>query len=220
MNRQLNIFSGIHKATARDYVARMGSNKIECMRIARKFEFDYWDGDRNHGYGGFVYDGRWQNVAKQLIQHYGLTGDSKILDVGCGKGFLLHDIKAELPSLNAIGFDISEYAIKSAPDDIRNSLIVHKAEEKYPYSDKSFDLVLSFNTLHNLTLPKLQYALQEIERVGRDKYLVIESYRNEKELYNLQCWTLTCESFLRPEEWLWVFKQSGYTGDYEFIYFE
>ena len=97
---------------------------------------------------------------------------------------------------------------------------MHRAQEPYGFGDKEFDLVISLNTLHNLTLPELQTALSEIERVGRNKYVTMESYRNELELFNLECWALTAESFFRPEEWVWLFERLGYTGDYEFIYFE
>ena len=97
---------------------------------------------------------------------------------------------------------------------------MHKAQEKLPFDDNEFDLVISITTLHNLYINDLKSALQEMERVGKNKYMAVESYRNEKELFNLQCWALTCEVFLKPEEWIWLFSEFGYRGDYEFIYFE
>ena len=103
---------------------------------------------------------------------------------------------------------------------MRASLFTYRAQDPYPYGDKQFDLVISLGTLHNLRVFELEAAVQEIERVGKNKYIMVEGYRNVAEFFNLQCWALTCESFLRPETWTWVFQQAGYTGDYEFIYFE
>ncbi|OGC14136.1 SAM-dependent methyltransferase [candidate division WOR-1 bacterium RIFOXYC2_FULL_37_10] len=219
MGKLLNIITNIHQKTKRDVLARMLDDKVKCMGIARKFGSDFWDGDRRFGYGGYKYDGRWGTVAKQLVETYKLPSDAKILDVGCGKGFLLYEFKKILPNAEVVGFDISKYAIEHAKDEVKSNLFVHKAQSLYPFKDKKFDLVVSVTTLHNLCLPELKIALQEIERVAKNKYILVEGYRSEEELFNLQCWALTCESFLRPEEWVWFFNEYGYSGDYEFIYF-
>jgi ubiquinone/menaquinone biosynthesis C-methylase UbiE len=220
MGKLLNIITPLHKRAKRDYLGRMNDNKIECMKIARKYGKDFWDGDRRYGYGGYKYDGRWEIVAKMLIDHYKLPKNAKILDVGCGKGFILYEFKKLLPDCTVSGFDISKYAIDNAKEEIKDRLFVHKAEDKYPYKDKEFDLVISNMTLHNLPIFDLKKAMQEVERVGKNKYITFESFRNEEELFNLECWALTCESFFRPESWVWMMKEFGYTGDYEFMYFE
>ena len=198
----------------------MVNNKVEAMTKAREYEFDYWDGDRRYGYGGYKYDGRWEIVARDLIKEYNLKDGCKILDVGCGKGYLLYELKKLLPNANIVGFDISKYAIKNAKEEIKESLFVYDARDIYPFGDNEFDLVISLNTLHNLKIYDLKTALGEIDRVGKNGYIVTEAYRNEKELFNLECWALTCESFFRPDEWIWLFEEFGYNGDYEFIYFE
>jgi ubiquinone/menaquinone biosynthesis C-methylase UbiE len=220
MGSLMKIVTSLHQLTARDYPARMLDSKVECMRIARRFDADFWDGNRRYGYGGFTYDGRWKKIAEKLIEAYGLQSNAAILDVGCGKGFLLYELKQLLPDARICGFDISGYAIENAKEEICDRLFIHRAQDPYPFSDKEFDLVISLTTLHNLLLPDLKSALQEVERVGKNKYLVVEGYRNETELFNLQCWALTCESFFRPEEWVWLFGEFDYSGDYEFIYFE
>jgi SAM-dependent methyltransferase len=220
MGQQLQIVTALHKKTTRDYLGRMSDYKVECMKIAKLYGKDYWDGDRRYGYGGFRYDGRWEAVAKKLVECYRLPNDAKILDVGCGKGFLLYELKKMLPEATIVGFDVSEYAIANAKDEIKTNLFIHKAQEPYYFKDKEFDLVISINTLHNLYLNDLKVALQEIERVGKNKYVVVEGYRNEEELFNLQCWVLTGACFLTPEEWIFLFHEFGYSGDYEFIYFE
>tara|TARA_B100002003_G_C14001183_1_gene483316 strand:+ start:224 stop:886 length:663 start_codon:yes stop_codon:yes gene_type:complete len=220
MNKELNFITSYHKSTKRNYFERMANKKIDCMKIARKFDKDFWDGERKYGYGGYKYiPGLLEPLAKSLISYYKLKESSKILDVGCGKGFLLFEIKKIIPNIKVFGFDISKYSIKNAKEEIKKNLFVHRAEKVYPFDNKNFDLVLSINTLHNLKIYDLEMSLSEIERVGKKKYIVVESYRNEEELFNLQCWALTAESFFSKEEWKWLFKKFDYTGDYELIYF-
>jgi ubiquinone/menaquinone biosynthesis C-methylase UbiE len=221
MGRLLNIVTPLHKATKRDYVARMMDDKVNCMLKAKEYEGDYWDGDRRYGYGGYKYiPGRWKPAAQALIDIYCLKSDARILDVGCGKGYLLHELKLLLPNAQVVGFDISKYGLANAKEEIRDNLFRYRAQDAYPFGDKSFDLVISLTTLHNLRLFELKTALAEIERVGKNKYVMLESYRNELELFNLECWALTAESFFDAAEWIWLYGHFGYTGDYEFIYFE
>jgi SAM-dependent methyltransferase len=220
MGRLLNVVTPLHKRTRRDYLARMKDDKIACMIKAKEYEFDYWDGDRRFGYGGYQYDGRWKAVAEQLIDIYGLGDGARILDVGCGKGFLLHELKQLLPAADVVGFDISKHGIAGAPEPIRPHLFRYRAQDAYPWGDRHFDLVISVGALHNLRLFELRTALKEVERVGRHKYVMVESYRNEAEQFNLQCWALTAESFFDTAEWIWLYDHFAYSGDYEFIYFE
>ena len=220
MKQQQEIMTALHTRTRREYLPRMTEDKPECMKVAKRYGPDYWDGDKRFGYGGYRYDGRWQVVAQSLIDTYGLTEDSKILDVGCGKAYLLYELHRLLPGVTVRGLDLSLYAIEQAFPEVRDGLLVHRAENPYPWPDKHFDLVLSINTLHNLEIFDLKNALQEMERTGKEKYLCVESFRNERELFNLQCWALTCEAFFSEQGWKWMFKEFGFTGDYEFIHFQ
>ena len=221
MKKLVKIVTKVHLSTKRNYKERIFNNKILSMQKARKFEYDYWDGDRNHGYGGYKYiPGKWTEVAKKLIKLYKLNEKSKVLDVGCGKGFLLYEIKKLIPKIEVSGFDISKYGIKNSKKEIKKYLYHHDARKKFPIKDKKFDLVFSINTLHNFRLPSLIFSLKEIERVSKKSFLLVEGYRNEKELFNLQCWALTAESFFTDKEWRYIFKQANYKGDYEFIYFQ
>ena len=220
MKQLLNVITSLHKKTSRDYIGRMTDDKIGCMKVARQYGREFWDGDRRFGYGGFKYDGRYEIVARKLIEAYGLKAGARIHDVGCGKGFVLYELSRLLPGAIVKGFDISEYAIQNSKPEIRDQLFVHKAQDAFPFADKSFDLVMSMATVYNLQIFDLKSALKEIERVGKNKYVTVESYRNEAELFNLQCWALTCQSFHTPEEWVWLYNEFGYTGDYEFMFFE
>ena len=144
MGELVNIVTPLHQATTRNYLARMVDEKIHCMEIAQQYGPDYWDGDRRYGYGGYRFiPGRWQSVARALIDRYQLSESSSVLDVGCGKGFLLYELKMLLPELKIAGFDVSSHGIEGARPEIRDSLVIHRAQERYPYPDASFDLVIS-----------------------------------------------------------------------------
>ena len=217
----VDFITGLHTATKRNYVQRViDYDKAECAEVACKFGYDYWDGDRKYGFGGYRYDGRWRAVAEEMVRHYGLKPGDSILDVGCGKGFLLYEFTQLLPGCKIQGIDISDYAIEHAKEEVRGHLQVGNAV-KLPYADRSFDFVVSITSLHNLYNFELQAALQEMQRVARGpKYLTVESYRNEREKANLLYWQLTCRAFMTPQEWQWAFAQAGYDGDYGFIFFE
>jgi protein-L-isoaspartate(D-aspartate) O-methyltransferase len=217
----VDFLSAVHKSTKRDYVARVVEYpKAEAARLAKKWDVEYWDGDRKTGYGGYRYDGRWRKVADAMVQHYGIKPGDRILDVGCGKGFLLYDFTQAVPGVEVAGIDISPYAIEHAKEEVKPFLKVANATS-LPFADQSFDLVVSITTLHNLYCYDLDKALQEIVRVGRrNQYICVESYRSEEEKVNLMYWQFTCEMFCTPEEWDWWFKLTGYKGDHSFIYFE
>lgn len=217
----VDFLTPLHKKTERDYLGRVNQHpKADCAKVARQFGQDYWDGDRRFGYGGMNYDGRWLPVAQKMAEHYGLKAGDRVLDVGCGKAFLLYELTQAVPGLEVQGIDISPYAVEHSKEEVRASLQVGLAQ-KLPYEDNSFDLVISLTTLHNLYIFDLFAALQEIERVGRDhRYIAVESYRNEVEKANLLYWQLTCEGFYTPQEWKWIYEQAGYTGDHSYIYFE
>lgn len=221
MGQLLNLVTPLHKATKRDYLARMVDDKVACMMKAKEYEGDYWDGDRRFGYGGYKYlPGRWKPVAQAMIDRYGLKAGSRVLDVGCGKGFLLYEMQLIEPGLELVGFDISNHGLSNRHPDLRANLFKYRAQDAYPFGDKHFDLVISLATLHNLRVFELKNALAEIERVGKQGYVMLESYRNEQEMFNLECWALTAESLFDTAEWIWLYQHFGYTGDYEFIYFE
>jgi ubiquinone/menaquinone biosynthesis C-methylase UbiE len=221
MGELVQFVTPLHQATSRSYIDRMVDNKVHCMLKAKEYESDYWDGHRRYGYGGYKYmAGWWKPVAEALIEKYNLTNASSVLDVGCGKAFLLYELKLLLPNLRIEGFDISQHGLASAKEEIRNSLFSHRAQDPYPYDDNTFDLVISLGCFHNLRIFELETALAEVQRVGKQGYVMLESYRNELEQFNLQCWALTCESFFDTKEWCWIYEHFGYTGDYEFIYFE
>ena len=221
---EIDFMSVLHKSTQRDYLARVNDQeypKAKAAQLAKKFDYEYWDGDRRICYGGYNYIlGRWEKVAKRIAKHYSLNDNPRILDIGCGKGYLLYDMLKIIPNAEIYGIDISEYAIKNSKPEVKNNLTIGSATN-LPWDDNFFDLVISINTLHCLHSYDLFKALKEMERVGKKhKYLCVESYRNEIEKANLLYWQVTCEAFLTPSEWKWWFELTHYKGDHSFIYFE
>lgn len=217
----IDFVSSLHKSTKRDYIGRvMSADKAECARIAKEYGYDYWDGNRKYGYGGYRYDGRWRSVAEKMAEHYNLKAGQKVLDVGCGMAHLLYELTQAVPGLEVKGIDISSYALEHAREEVRDCLQYGKAQE-LPFTDNEFDLVISLTTLHNLKVFDLKKAVQEIERVSKgNSYIMVESFRNDEEEVNMLYWQLTCASYYSVEEWEWLYKEWGYTGDYSFIFFE
>jgi len=218
-----DIMSPLHKSTKRDYLARVNNPRMPKFRaaeIAKRWGFEYWDGSRDINYGGYYYKpGYWKPVAEKLIERYSLSEHSSILDIGCGKGFLLYEIMRLLPGIGIQGLDISGYAVENSKEEVSDCLVIGSSDD-LPFKDKSFDLAFSINTFHNLTNRGLQQSLCEISRVSRSQYICVESYRNEEEKMNLLYWQVTCEQFNSEDDWQWWFESSNYSGDFSFIFFE
>ncbi len=187
----------------------------EHRRIARRFGKEFFDGDRLNGYGGYHYHPRfWQETVKRFRDHYRLADDAGVLDVGCGKGFMLHDFKELMPELTIAGIDISEYTIENAIEPVAEYLRAGNARE-LPYEDDSFDLVISINTIHNLPREECRQALREIERVSRaHSFIVNDAWRNEDEHQRMLAWNLTALTYMHVDDWVEFFEEAGYTGDY------
>ncbi len=183
--------------------------------IARRFGKEFFDGDRRHGYGGFHYHPRfWQPVIPTFQRYWKLGPGNSVLDVGCAKGFMLHDLAQMIPGLTVKGVDISEYAIANAIEDMRPHLLVADAAN-IPFSDKSFDVVISINTIHNLERDLCACALREIERVSRGhSFVTVDAYRTPEEQLRMDAWNLTAKTIMSVEEWVTFFNETGYTGDY------
>jgi protein-L-isoaspartate(D-aspartate) O-methyltransferase len=218
---ELNFLATYQNATKRDYVARVTAfDKAACATVARQWGADYWDGARQYGYGGYHYDGRWRPIADAIARHYKLQAGDRVLDVGCGKAFLLYELTQAVPGLEVEGIDLSAYAIAHAKPEVQSHLQIGNATS-LPFADHSVDLVLSLNTLHNLEIFDLATAVKEINRVGKkNKWICVESFRDEKQKVNLLYWQLTCLSFFTPTAWAYLLKEWGYDGDYGFIFFD
>lgn len=214
MGQEIDLLVNYPKAK-RNVEAR-GQDKTEADRaIARKFGKEFFDGDRSHGYGGFSYNSRfWSPVVPTFKEYFSLSSESSLLDVGCAKGFMLHDIAKAIPRITLKGLDVSEYAIENAIEDVKPNIQVADARE-LPFEDDSFDVVISINTIHNLEKDELAKALQEIERVSRGKsFITVDAYNSEEEKERMYAWNLTAKTIMSVDEWIEFFAEVGYTGDY------
>ncbi len=197
-----------------------GRANPETVKIAKQFGEVYFDGPRQYGYGGYKYDGRWLTVARDIIAFFDLKPKMRVLDVGCAKGFLVKDLLQLCPGLDVFGLDISEYALKNCEPEVVGKLHLGSATS-LPFPNASFDVVLSINTLHNLPRESIIIALQEIERVGKGKsFIQVDAYRNQEEKDLFEKWKLTAEYYVYPEEWLKLFIEAGYTGNYDWTILE
>lgn len=211
---EFNLLASVPKQ-ARNYKARK-ENKEICRAIASQFGRAYFDGSREEGYGGYVYDGRWREIAQTAINRYGIKEGSRILDIGCAKGFFLFDLKQALPGIEVVGLDISEYALRHVPPSLEGSVQRGNAE-KLPYKDDSFDAVFAINSLHNLNPPGCLAALKEAVRVCKNPeniFVQVDAYNNEIEKDLFLEWMLTAQSHGTPAWWLDLFERAGYRGDY------
>lgn len=206
----------INYPKAKRNVKERGESKTEADRaIARQFGKEFFDGDRATGYGGFSYHPRfWQPVIPTFQNYFKLTAGDSVLDVGCAKGFMLHDLRESIPGISVAGIDVSSYAIENALDSVKSHIQVANAT-KLPFRDNSFDVVISINTVHNLEKDELAKALQEIERVAkRNSFITVDAYRTEEEKEAMYAWNLTAKTIMHVDEWVSFFKEIGYTGDY------
>lgn len=191
-------------------------NKEANRAAAMKFGFEYFDGPREQGYGGYKYDGRWQAVAKRLAGKYALGRTSKFLDVGCAKGFLMHDLREACPGVDVHGLDVSEYAKEHAMPSVKDKIGIGNCL-KLPYADDFFDCTVAINTLHNLDIEDCKQAIRELMRVTKNKkniFIQVDAYCSPKEKELFEIWMLTAKTYLQPQEWEALFKETGYQGDY------
>lgn len=214
MGQEIDLLEN-YPRTKRNVEERGAAKTEDVRRIARQFGKDFFDGDRQYGYGGFKYFPRfWQPVIPTFQKHFGLTSRSSLLDVGCAKGFMLHDLTELIPGITVSGVDVSDYAIAHAMDGIKSKLQVADARD-LPFADNSFDVVISINTIHNLDRDDCAQALREIERVSRQgSFITVDAYRNDDEKERMFAWNLTAKTIMSVEEWVSFFKEVGYNGDY------
>lgn len=214
MGQEINLLAQ-YPQSKRDLEGRANQRTEEDRRIARRFGQEFFDGDRKYGYGGFNYFPRfWQPVVPAFKERYNLTSASRVLDVGCAKGFMLYDFMQLIPGIKVAGIDISEYAIAHAKEEVKDYVQVADAR-KLPFEDNSFDLVIGINTLHNLGREDCKKALRELERVSRGgKFVTMDAYRSDEEKTRMDMWNLTALTYMHVDEWKQFFKEAGYTGDY------
>ena len=185
------------------------------LQTARRFGREYFDGDRLYGYGGYYYNPKyWTPTARRLHEYYQLAAGASILDVGCAKGFLLYDLKRLYPDLTVAGVDISPFAVESAPPEIKPFLHVSNAI-RLPFPDRSFDLVVSINTVSNPAIDQCKQAIREVMRVSQGRsFITVHAWRTEVQREKLMKWNLTAMTCMHVSDWEKIFTELNYTGEY------
>ena len=210
---EVNLLAKLPKPR-RNVESRGVAKTPEIVAISREYGELYFDGPREYGYGGYRYDGRWIPVAEDIVRHFGLKAGDRVLDVGCAKGFLVKDLMAVCPGLEAFGVDISEYALMHCEPEVVGRLHLGNAV-KLPFPDRSFQAVLAINTIHNLERDDLVSALREIERLAPGRgFVQVDSYRTPEQRERFLQWVLTAKHHDYPEGWVKLFAEAKYTGDY------
>ena len=211
---QINLLKN-YPTTERDLKAAAQERTDQERFIARQFGKDFFDGERKYGYGGYKYNSKyWTDVVKDFVSYYKLGKNDKILDVGCGKGFMLYDFKKQFPNISIYGIDISEYAIENSLEEVKKNLKVGSCDN-IPFPDKYFDLVISINTIHNLDKDGCAQSLKEICRVSKKyKFIIVDAYSNDEEKKRMYAWNLTAKTIMHQKEWINFFKENNYDGDY------
>jgi len=210
---EIDLFKGVYPESKRD-TREVGRTKTkEQIETAKKYGWEYFD-KKGICYNGYIYDGRWIAVAKRFIEYYNLKPGDKVLDVGCAKGYLLYDFLQVMPSLKIAGIDISEYAVNCCPPEVKPHVRVGNAKDLSMFKEKEFDLVICITTVHNLPEKECRQAIREIQRVGKQAWIKVDSYRNEKEKEEMFDWNLTAETIKHRDDWIKLFEEEGYTGDF------
>jgi ubiquinone/menaquinone biosynthesis C-methylase UbiE len=209
---EINILELYPKAR-RDLAARKAGQAAN-RAAAKRFGYEYFDGTREQGYGGYRYDGRWVPIARRIVEHFRLQPGDRVLDIGCAKGFLVKDLTDVCPGLEVFGLDISDYALRNAHPDVHGRLVRGTADA-LPFADRQFAAVLAINVIHNLDHTRCLKAIREIERIAPGRgYIQVDAYRGETELDLFLDWVLTAETYGPPQFWRDMFAKAGYTGDY------
>ena len=211
--REINLLAKLPKPK-RNVQARGGAKSADVIEISRQYGEMYFDGPREYGYGGYRYDGRWIPVAEDMVRHFGLKRGDRVLDVGCAKGFLVKDLMAVCPGLEAFGVDVSEYALMHCEPAVVGRLHLGNALH-LPFPDGSFQAVISLNTVHNLERAECRRAVREIERLAPGRgFIQVDSYRTPEQREIFESWVLTAKFHDYPDGWRKLFQEAGYTGDY------
>ena len=214
MGKEIDLLKNYPKSK-RDLTSRVSNKTEEIRQVARKFGKDFFDGERDYGYGGFKYNSRfWKQTVKDFKKYWNLNSKTSLLDVGCAKGFMLYDLICEVPGMKVNGVDISSYAIENSKIEVKPFLQVSNAMD-LPFEDNSFDVVISINTIHNLDKNDCKKAIKEINRVTKQhSFLTVDAYRNEDEKKRMYDWNLTAKTIMSVDEWKIFFSECDYKGDY------
>ena len=200
---------------SKNKINRAVNRSIKNKLIASSLGKEYYDGKRDNGFGGFKYDGRWKKLLPRIIKKNNLKNSSKILDLGCKKGFIMKDFKFLLPKCKIYGIEDHVYPILNAEKEIKKNIKMSKYYD-IPFKDKYFDYLIGFSSIYKYNFEDVVKTLIEIQRVSKKSFITVASYETEKEKRIFEKWTLLGSTILSKNNWKKLFKLIGYNGDYYF----
>ena len=190
--------------------------RIKNKIIAWNLNKEYYDGSRINGYGGFKYDGRWKKFLPKIIKRYKLTNKSKVLEIGCKKGFLIQDLQELLPGIKAIGIENHRYPISKASVKVKNKLYLKNYYDLEKFKRNQFDLIIAFNSIYMQNLGDIIKTLTGISRISKHSYISLASFEKKIDRDKFFDWTLLDTTNLKTDDWKSLFKQINFRGNYYF----
>jgi hypothetical protein len=214
--KEYNLLSDYSQKKAKRFVGR-GIRTIEHRIIASERELSFFDGDRNYGYGGLKYDGRWNNVAKKIIKKFNLKNNSRILQIASEKGFLIHEIKKINPKINILGVETSKYAISKTIKPVKKFIKKVTSFSDLSSINGKFNCVIALGAVYIHTLSDAIQLLKNIQRLsGGKSFITLASYKTEKDYWLFKDWTVLGTLLYKEKEWKKIMKYAGYKGYYYF----
>jgi SAM-dependent methyltransferase len=211
---KINFFDNIGRTNA-ERSKILAENDISFTDNYMNFGYDYFDNQNIHiGYGGYEYDGRYETPVQKIIENYNLKENSKVLELGCAKGFLLYEFYKK--NMIVTGIDISSYAKNNCILEIKDRIINADASDGIPFENKHFDLIISKDFLPHVNQDKLVFLLKECQRVSHSNFHHIQCGHNDKQIQDLVKWDKTHKSTFSEEKWMKIFVKAKYTGNYFF----
>ena len=214
--KEYNLLSDYSQTKVKRFVGK-GIRNIEHRIIASERGNLFFDGDRNFGYGGLKYDGRWSGVAKKIIKKFDLKDNSKILQIASEKGFLIHEIKKINPKINVLGFETSKYAVSKTIKPVKKLIKKFTSFSDLSLIHSKFDCIIAFGVVYIHTLSDAIQLLKNIQRLSKGKsFITLASYETEKDYWLFKDWTVLGSLLYKKEEWKKIKKYAGYKGYYSF----
>ena len=214
--REFNLLSN-YPLPSKPRLVNSNLRTIKNRIIASYRDKELYDGDRNNGYGGYRYDGRWVKVAKKICSEYNLSNKSSFLHLGCEKGFLMYDLNNLYPEMDICGVETSKYAIEYSMKNIKNKIINSNYIDLKNFKDNTFDFVYATGVVYAFNITDAIKCLKEIKRITKkNSFVTLASYTNEEDYWLFKNWTLLGATILLKKEWESILKHIGYQGDYYF----
>ena len=180
------------------------------------FGYDYFDNPKSgRGYRGYVYTGRYYETAKKIIDHYKLKPNSKILEIGCAKGYLLYEFFKL--KMDVVGYDISRYAVDNCIEELKEMIFLGRVND-INENDNIYDLAIAKEVLSHMAIDDILFTINKLQNISKNIYLVLQTVSEKKKANDMQSWDCTYKTMMIKKDWEKVLSSCGFHGDYQFNY--